>query len=58
LTVLDGFESSMTDSYIRARAPGGRSIGAFHDQTAALAKARELCPPSGEAVPAREASAR
>ncbi len=58
LTVLDGFESSMTDSYIRARAPGGRSIGAFHDQTAALAKARELCPPSGEVPPAREASAR
>jgi hypothetical protein len=57
LTVLDGFESSMTDSYIQARAPGGRSIGAFHDQTAALAKARELCPPSKEAPPAREASA-
>ncbi len=58
LTVLDGFESSMTQSYIQARAPGGRSIGAFHDQTAALAKARELCPPSDEAPPAREASAR
>lgn len=58
LTVLDGFESSMTESYIRARAPGGRSIGAFHDQTAALAKAQELCPPSGEIAPAREASAR
>jgi hypothetical protein len=49
LTVLDGFESSMTDSYIRARAPGGRPIGTFHDQTAALVKARELCPPAGDA---------
>lgn len=59
LTVLDGFESSMTDSYIRARAPGGQSIGAFHDQTAALAKARELCPPAeGTGLPAREALAR
>jgi hypothetical protein len=48
LTVLDGFETSMTDSYIRARAPGGTPIGSFHDQSAALTKARELCPPAGE----------
>ncbi len=48
LTVLDGFESSMAESYIRARAPGGRPIGTFHDQAAALVKARELCPPAGE----------
>ena len=58
LTVLDGFESSMTDSYIRARAPGGQAIGSFHDRTAALAKARQLCPPAGEPAAAREASAR
>lgn len=58
LTVLDGFESSMTDSYIRARAPGGRTIGSFHDQAAALTKARELCPPAGETAASREASAR
>lgn len=57
LTVLDGFETSMTDSYIRSRAPGGTSIGAFHDQTAALAKARELCPPVAPA-PEREAANR
>jgi len=57
LTVLDGFETSMTDSYIRSRAPGGSSIGAFHDQTAALAKARELCPPVAPA-PEREAANR
>ena len=58
LTVLDGFESSMTDQYIQARAPGGRPIGSFHDQTAALAKARELCPPEAADEPAQEASAR
>jgi hypothetical protein len=58
LTVLDGFESSMTDSYIRARAPGGQAIGSLHDRTAALAKARQLCPPAGEPAAAQEASAR
>lgn len=59
LTVLDGFESSMTDQYIQARAPGAQPIGSFHDQTAALAKARELCPPDAvETGPAQEASAR
>jgi hypothetical protein len=59
LTVLDGFEDSMTDSYIRARAPGGRSIGGFPDQLSALARARELCPPdaAGSAT-GREANAR
>jgi hypothetical protein len=58
LTVLDGFESSMTDQYIQARAPGAQPIGSFHDQTAALAKARELCPPESVSQPAQEASAR
>lgn len=58
LTVLDGFESSMTDQYIAARAPGAQPIGSFHDQTAALAKARELCPPDLVAEPSQEASAR
>lgn len=58
LTVLDGFESSMTDQYIQARAPGARPIALFHDQTAALAKARELCPPDTAAAPPQEASAR
>lgn len=58
LTVLDGFESSMTERYIEARAPGATTIGSYHDQTAALAKARELCPPDDAAEPALEASAR
>jgi hypothetical protein len=57
LSVLDGFEKSMTDSYIAARAPGGTPVGTFHDQTAAVTKARQLCPPAA-AVPGREASAR
>lgn len=58
LTVLDGFESSLTDSYIRARAPGAIKVGSFHDKTAALAKATELCPPVEAASPAREAAFR
>lgn len=45
LTLLDGFESSLTESYIKARAPGAIPVGSFHDRTAALAKATELCPP-------------
>ncbi len=43
LTVLDGFEKSMTDSYIKARAPGGEAIGEFADKDTAIAKAREIC---------------
>jgi hypothetical protein len=59
LTVLDGFESSLTESYIRARAPGATPVGSFHDQTAALAKATELCPPAKAAgASAEEASFR
>jgi len=46
LSVLDGFERSMTDSFIVARAPGGQSIGEFETKDDALAKARELCPGS------------
>ena len=52
LTVLDGFEKSMLDSYLKAHAPGGSSIGEFANKNAAFAKARELCPratvPTGE----------
>lgn len=59
LTVLDGFEASMTDRYIAARSPGAKPIGTFHDQTAALTRARELCPPADAvASPEQEASAR
>jgi predicted DNA-binding WGR domain protein len=44
LTVLDGFEKTLTDSYIRVRAAGGEAVGEFENQESALAKARELCP--------------
>ena len=43
LTVLDGFESSMTETFIKSRAPGGEVVGEFQDQAAAVAKAHELC---------------
>ena len=44
LTVLDGFERSMVDNYVKTRAPGGQPIGEFASAQAALARARELCP--------------
>lgn len=44
LSVLEGFETSMADSYIRAHAPGGHSLGEFGSSADALARARELCP--------------
>lgn len=47
LTVLAGFERSMVENFISARAPGGAPIGEFASRDAALAKARELCPTAG-----------
>jgi hypothetical protein len=44
VAVLDGFETSMAESFIRTHAAGGQSLGAFPSKEAALAKARELCP--------------
>jgi len=44
LTVLDGFEKSMTESFIKSRADSGQAVGEFPNKDAALAKARELCP--------------
>jgi hypothetical protein len=44
LTVLEGFEDSMLAGYVKARAPGGTSLGTFDTRDAALAKASELCP--------------
>jgi hypothetical protein len=44
LTVLEGFERSMLDNYVKAHAPGGTSVGEFASRDAALAKAKELCP--------------
>ncbi len=46
LSVLDGFEKSMTETFIRTRAGGGEQIGEFSTKEAALARARELCPAS------------
>jgi hypothetical protein len=44
LTVIEGFERSMVDTYVRSRAPGGHAIGEFATSEAAMARARELCP--------------
>jgi hypothetical protein len=44
VSVLEGFEKSMAESFIRSRAEGGQSLGEFPTKEAALAKARELCP--------------
>jgi hypothetical protein len=44
LSVLDGFEDSMTKSFLDARAGGGERIGVFPSKDAALKHARTLCP--------------
>jgi len=44
LSVLDGFEESMTKSFLAARPEGGEAMGVFPSKDAALAKARTLCP--------------
>jgi len=56
LTVLDGFEKSMLESYLKSHARGGTSLGEFKDRDAALAKARQLCP-GGATAAAEGASA-
>ncbi len=43
LTVLDGFERSLTASYVDQHAPGGTPIGTYATRTAALARAQSLC---------------
>jgi hypothetical protein len=57
LTVLEGFEGSMLENYIKAHAPGGANVGAFETRDAALARAKELCPGAAEAPRAEGASA-
>ena len=57
LTVLEGFEKSMLDSYLKAHAPGGSSVGEFASKNAAFAKARELCPSAAAAPTGEGASA-
>lgn len=44
LRVLDGFERSMTESYMTAHAPGGSVIGEYPSTDDAFARAYELCP--------------
>jgi hypothetical protein len=43
LSVLDGFEDSMTKSFLASRPEGGDVLGTFPSRDAALAKARTLC---------------
>jgi hypothetical protein len=44
LRVLDGFERSMADSFLRTHAPDGALLGEFPTSQEALARAYELCP--------------
>ena len=44
LGVLEGFERSMAETFIRSHAPGGQPIAEFPSPNAALARAFELCP--------------
>ncbi len=44
LDVNEGAETREADAYIQAYAPGGKPVGEFKSQTAALDKAFELCP--------------
>lgn len=44
LSVIAGFERSMTDNFIKARAPKGTAIGEFDTREAALDMAHTLCP--------------
>ena len=57
LTVLDGFEASMFQNFVKAHAPGGASLGEYETKDAALAKAKALCPGSAAAPKAEGASA-
>lgn len=57
LTVLEGFEKSMLDNYLKAHAPGGSSVGEFESKDAAFAKAKELCPSAAAAPHGEGASA-
>jgi hypothetical protein len=44
VSVLDGFEENMTQTFIASRPEGGEAIGTFTSKNEALVKARELCP--------------
>ncbi len=44
LRVLDGFEQSMMESYLKTHAPGGTLIGEFASSEGAFERAFQLCP--------------
>lgn len=44
LSVLDGFEDTMTQNFIASRPDGGEVVGTYPSRDDALAKARALCP--------------
>ena len=43
LTVLDGFEKSMVDSFAKANAPGAKVLGEYESKSDALAEANAIC---------------
>ncbi len=44
LSVLDGFEESMAQSFLEARPEGGEALGVYPSKEAALTYAKTLCP--------------
>jgi hypothetical protein len=44
LSVIDGFEDSMTKSFLSSRGQGGEVLGTFPTREQALVQARTLCP--------------
>ncbi|MDQ8699450.1 glucosaminidase domain-containing protein [Hyphomicrobium sp. LHD-15] len=44
LSVIDGFEDSMTKSFLSSRGEGGEVLGTFPSRDQALAQAKTLCP--------------
>mgnify|MGYP002620838200 FL=1 len=44
LSVLDGFEDTMTKSFLSARPEGGEAVGTYPSRDEALQHARTLCP--------------
>lgn len=47
LSVLDGFEETMTNSYLSARPEGGERLGTYPSREIALKEARGHCPEAG-----------
>ena len=44
LSVIEGFEQTMIDQFMKSQAQGGKVIGSFPSQAAALKRANTLCP--------------